>query len=376
MGYPEIYNALHRWRDELRQTHAGDALVHAIEQRIAREADPTASEILIGFLAQEHVALGNQAAADAALRRDPVYEIHHWYETWRPDASGADIVAALEERIRNETDPRKLSALRFNLISEHRARGDHAAAEAVARADIAANPDEPLPLISLANQKLCDEGKPQAALPIIDRAIEVAMRAGLFRRQALATKARIALALDDYRIVEDMMRQIMALTFTPGNQDIGVERDILDRLPPDGIDAEVARAYDAYCRAHGKLRTVDPHGIASHEGTTIVASRRLTMTVEGREIDVPVTIFAPSDRGDHWRCEFEIGWPGRTRRGKGYGIDSVQALLIAMQCIGIELYSSEAHEAGQLKWERSRGGYGFPLHSGIRDLYEGDDKRM
>jgi hypothetical protein len=42
----------------------------------------------------------------------------------------------------------------------------------------------------------------------------------------------------------------------------------------------------------------------------------------------------------------------------------------------IELYASEAHKAGRLKWERPRGGYGFPLHSGIRDLYEGDDKRM
>ena len=108
----------------------------------------------------------------------------------------------------------------------------------------------------------------------------------------------------------------------------------------------------------------------------LIASRHLTVTVEGCETDVPVTIFAPIDRGDHWRCEFQIGWPGRKRTGKGRGIDAVQALLIAMQCIGVELYTSEAHAAGQLKWEQPGGGYGFPLHSGVSDLYEGDDKRM
>lgn len=463
MGYPETYSALDRWRDELRRTQAGDALICAMEERIARESDPTELEILLGFLAQEHIARGDQAAADAVLRRDPVCEIHLWYDEWRRTAPEVDVIPALEERIRNESDQRRLHALRYHLALEHQQRSNYAAAEAAYLADAAANPDEPLPLIFLAGQKLYHEGNPHAALPVIDQAVAVAMRAGIFRRHALATKARIALELGDYRVVEDVLRQIMALTFTRGNSDIGAERDILDRLPPGSIDDDVARAYDEYCRGRGKTRThyerhadglvvwaarpdwrkvarimadvlnacrrngvvtnedsiaesirlMVEHGkleaqgdlsrwrhsevrlpdpgargtseprdssgegaSATHEGGVVIASRDLTMTVDGGEVAVPVKIYAPADKGDHWRCEFEIGWPDRTRRGKGYGIDSTQALLVAMQSIGVELYTSEAHNAGRLKWDRPRGGYGFPLRSGVSDLYEGDDKRI
>ncbi len=100
------------------------------------------------------------------------------------------------------------------------------------------------------------------------------------------------------------------------------------------------------------------------------------MTVDSHEVEVPIRIYAPVDKGNHWRCQYEIDWPDGTRMGKGYGLDSVQALLVAMKCVGAELYTSEAHKAGQLKWARSRGGYGFPLFPTMCNLYEGDDKRM
>jgi hypothetical protein len=290
----------------------------------------------------------------------------------------------------------------------------------------------------------------------------VAMRAGVFRRHALATKARIALALNAHAVVEDVLRRIMALTFTRGNIDIGVERDILDRLPPDSIDPQVARAYDDYCRARGKTRTTtqtyidgmvlwfakanwrkvariiaevlgecerhaiasdadvvaesiryqveqgklegqgdlsrwrfsevrlpdaakdaatsvastDPGAPAERESTAVIASRTLTMEIDGREVEVPIALYAPVDKTDHWCCEFEIGWPDKPTRGKGNGIDAVQALLIALEMIGINLYASEAHAQGRLKLDEPHGGYGFPLTSALRHLYEGRDRYL
>jgi Protein of unknown function len=461
MGYPEDFNELERWWENLRLTSDGDAVIRAIEERFAQESEER-RRILHGFLHQEYLAQGRHDAANAIRGLDPLLQLHRWYQQWRREARDVDIIPALEERIGRETDGERLNQLRFMLASEHTERRNYAAAEAVKLADIAANPDEPMPLISLADQKLFYEENPQAALPIIDRAIEVAMRAGTFRRHALATKARIALALNDHAAVEDVLRRIMALTFTRGNADIGTERDFFDGLPPGSIDPDVARAYEEYCRARGKTRTsaqtdidrrvlrlakanwlkvariiaevlneserrgsdtnadavaesirflvdqgklesqgnlstwrfsevklagaaakvagsdASPGGGASpqQEPTVVIASRTLTMEVDGRELDVPVTVHAPVDQADHWCCEFAIGWPDKPKRGKGNGIDAVQALLIALEMIAINLYSSEAHKQGRLKWDEPHGGYGFPLSSAIRDLYEGRDRYL
>ena len=108
----------------------------------------------------------------------------------------------------------------------------------------------------------------------------------------------------------------------------------------------------------------------------IILSRLLKRDADGGEIGVPITIRLPVDRQDHWRCDYEIGWPEGVRQGKGLGIDSVQALLVALMNIGAELYASDAHRSVKLMWDRPGAGYGFPLAPGIRDLYEGDDKLL
>ena len=461
MGYPDSFNELARWFDTVRITSDGDAVIRALEDRIGQEADPERRNILHRFLHQEYVAQGRQEAADAIRGLDPIEPLIRWYKELCREARDVDIIPALEERIRRETDAARLHHLRFQLASEHQVRGDYAAADAVHLADIDANPDEPMPLISLAGQKLYQEEKPEVALPIIDRAIEVAMRTGMFRRHALATKARIALALNDHAAVEDVLRRIMALTFTRGNADIAVERDFFDRLPSGSIDPQVARAYEEYCGAHGETRTTTQFSIdrmvqrfakpnwlkvariivdvlgecerneidasgdavadsirflveqgklevqgnlsqwrfsevrlpgpaaegageasteagapAQRESTVMIASRTLTLEVDGRDVAVPVTLYAPVDKADHWCCEFEIAWPDKPMRGKGNGIDAVQALVIALGMIGINLYSSEAHEQGRLKLDEPGDGYGFPIASALRHLYEGRDRYL
>jgi len=54
----------------------------------------------------------------------------------------------------------------------------------------------------------------------------------------------------------------------------------------------------------------------------------------------------------------------------------VQALVIALKLVGTELYTSEAHAGGRLRWETEGGGYGFPVPGTIRDLLVGDDARF
>jgi hypothetical protein len=268
MGYPETFNEIDDWCHELRRTHVGGDLVRALEERIDTESDPERLQILNWFLASEYEAQGNEAAVEAIHRRDPAAEIHRWHQEWQQSQPDTDIIPVLEDRIRRETHPSRLHGLRYFLADAHRDRGNYAASEAVFLADFEADPAKPTPLIFLAGQKLYYEKQPEAAMPVIDRAVEVALRSGTFRRHALGVKARIALALDRHDVVEDVLRQIMALAFTRGNADIGAERDFLDRLPPGSIDADVARAYDAYCRERGAL----PKELARHIDDLILSS--------------------------------------------------------------------------------------------------------
>ena len=108
----------------------------------------------------------------------------------------------------------------------------------------------------------------------------------------------------------------------------------------------------------------------------VILDRTLRINAEGHQTEVPVRIHLPVNAGDHWQCEYEIGWSEHTRRSTAFGADSIQSLLIALQKVGAEIYTSEAHKSGKLSWLERGDGYGFPLPAGLRDLYEGNDRLL
>ena len=256
MSYSASFDAIEKWRDDLRRTLSGHEIIRALEARIGHESDPVQLYILDFFLAEEHFLQGDLAAAEAVRLRDPVMEVHYWYHDWRRTNQGTDIIPVLDDKIRCETHPLKISQLLYFLTHEHWSRGDNAAAEAAHLESFDRNPTDPMPLITLANQKLDTEDRPDEAVRIINKAVNVARESGVFRRLALGVKARVGVRRNDYRAVEDAMKEIMELTFTRGNADINAERDFLDELPAGAIDPEVARRYDEYCRARAR-RTPD-----------------------------------------------------------------------------------------------------------------------
>ena len=104
-----------------------------------------------------------------------------------------------------------------------------------------------------------------------------------------------------------------------------------------------------------------------------IATRHLIVKMATSEVNVPISISTPERADVDWICRFEIGWPEGTAKRYAAGIDSVQALLFAMQMIGAEIYASKYHEARQLIWLEPGRGYGFPVPNSIRDLLVGDD---
>jgi hypothetical protein len=106
----------------------------------------------------------------------------------------------------------------------------------------------------------------------------------------------------------------------------------------------------------------------------LIATRVLKLRRPAGDIEIPIQIFAPEQEGTSWSCKFEINWPDGTIRMAAGGVDAVQALHLALQLIGAQIYASDHHASGKLMWLEPGKGYGFPATKGIRDLLIGDDK--
>ena len=108
----------------------------------------------------------------------------------------------------------------------------------------------------------------------------------------------------------------------------------------------------------------------------LIGSRILKLKTNGEDAAIPVRLFAPTSEDDGaWFCAFEIDWPDGVRKSRAGGADALQAVYLALQMIGSELYTSAHHKSGALYFEAPGKGYGFPVAATLRDLLVGDDKR-
>jgi hypothetical protein len=108
----------------------------------------------------------------------------------------------------------------------------------------------------------------------------------------------------------------------------------------------------------------------------LIATRTLTLEDDRSSGAVVVRLFAPEKGTLDWSCQYEIQWPRETRKGSATGIDAIQALDLAMRKIGADLYTSNPHKTGSLRWNERGRGYGFPVPAVLRDLLVGDDRDL
>jgi tetratricopeptide (TPR) repeat protein len=186
--------------------------------------------------------------------RQKMRSLHDWIDEARHAGGFPNVARAVEARLQTETDEEVRRSLNFELAGAYNMAGRFDEAEHIYLMLFNQSPDEPVPLISLAGQKLYSEDDPAAAMQVIDRAIEAAYRSSNFRRLALGTKARIALAQGKFSVVEDVLRRLLQLTHDRRGADIAPERDFFDRLPPGAINETVARRFDHYSRRAGGSR--------------------------------------------------------------------------------------------------------------------------
>jgi hypothetical protein len=84
---------------------------------------------------------------------------------------------------------------------------------------------------------------------------------------------------------------------------------------------------------------------------------------------VTVTIGKPEKfpGSDDYYCPYQVVGLGDSKVRYAGGIDGVQALLLALEMIGADLYTSSEAQHGKLSWNEERA-LGFPVPDSIRDL--------
>lgn len=71
------------------------------------------------------------------------------------------------------------------------------------------------------------------------------------------------------------------------------------------------------------------------------------------------------DEGDY-RCDIEIDWPEPGTSTHAYGVDEVQALLLAMQKVHLDLLAARHYRATDVTWIGGRS-LGLPIPESARD---------
>jgi hypothetical protein len=83
---------------------------------------------------------------------------------------------------------------------------------------------------------------------------------------------------------------------------------------------------------------------------TPIARRKFTINVDPQR-RLEVLIYAPIQDGPDYRCNYEIREGDQlVRQSSAFGIDSLQALILAMQKVGADLVHSEYVKSGKLFW--------------------------
>jgi hypothetical protein len=94
---------------------------------------------------------------------------------------------------------------------------------------------------------------------------------------------------------------------------------------------------------------------------TVFIERRLELREGG---EVIIRFFLPVPGDVDYSCRYRITWPDREREFQIFGIDGVQALLLAMQAVHADLLSSSEGKAGELRWLGDRD-LDLPMASGL-----------
>lgn len=87
--------------------------------------------------------------------------------------------------------------------------------------------------------------------------------------------------------------------------------------------------------------------------------------IDGRNVEC--RFFQPQEDGGDYLCRYIIDFPDKPRKSQGYGVDAVQALLLAMKKAHVELLVMRDKVGRRIEW-LDQENLGLPLDEVVRDL--------
>lgn len=88
-------------------------------------------------------------------------------------------------------------------------------------------------------------------------------------------------------------------------------------------------------------------------------------TVDGSPVEC--RFFLPDYDGQDYACRYEIIWPDKPRSRRVYGVDGVQALLLAMQGAHLDLLLARQDKGMDVQWLDGPN-LGLPISRALRDM--------
>jgi len=113
------------------------------------------------------------------------------------------------------------------------------------------------------------------------------------------------------------------------------------------------------------------HTMSEHELRTVIARREFECGSEKVILEIGTPY--PVDEGRNWFCPWRISGLGFDKVRRTGGVDSMQALYLAMQSAAADLYSCDVARQQSLRWLDQRN-LGLPFLSAIADLVPPEDE--
>lgn len=105
----------------------------------------------------------------------------------------------------------------------------------------------------------------------------------------------------------------------------------------------------------------------------VIATRKILIRASDQDSEMEIRLFQPIYDDRAWTCNYEMDWPDGMKAGFAVGFDAMQAIILALQSIGADLYVSPYHAKSQLIWVTPGAGYGFLVPGNMRDMLIGND---